>query len=57
MNLILLQEGYNTAIIPPVIRPDYINALEIAHTDDRLFIELIAGAVRETQKDYLRLFA
>ncbi len=56
MNLILLQEGYNIAIIPPVLRSDYVQALEKAHTDDKPFIDLIARMVRETQKDYLRLF-
>lgn len=56
MSLILLREGYNIAIIPPVMRPQYITALEKAHEDDRDFIELICTAVKETQKDYLRLF-
>lgn len=56
MNLILLQESYNIAIIPPVVRGEYIDALEKAHVDDRDFIYLIARMVRETQKDYLRLF-
>lgn len=55
MNLILLQKGYCIAIIPPILRRDYINALEKAHTDDKYFREFIARAVRETQKDYLRL--
>jgi Fic family protein len=56
MNLILLQEGYTIAIIPPVLRPEYIQTLEKAHEDERNFIQFIARAVRETQKDYLRLF-
>lgn len=56
MNLILLQEGYNIAIIPPVLRQDYIRALEEAHRSDRPFIELVARAVKETQQDHLRLF-
>ena len=55
MNLIFLQKGYSIAIIPPILRGNYIQALEKAHTDDKAFIEFIAGAVRETQKDYLRL--
>ena len=56
MNLILLQEGYNIAIISPVNGPAYIAALEKAHTDDSDFITLIAGCVEETQKNYIRLF-
>jgi|SRR3989339_81625 len=55
MNLILLQKGYCIAIIPPILRRDYIQALEKARTDDKDFREFIAGAVREAQKDYLRL--
>lgn len=56
MNLVLLQEGYDIAIIPPVVRQEYIQTLEKAHTDDKDFIDLIARMVRETQKDYSRLF-
>ncbi len=55
MNLILLQKGYCIAIIPPILRRDYINALEKAHTNDSEFREFIARAVRESQRDYLRL--
>ena len=56
MNLILLQEGFTITIIPPVVRPEYLQTLEKAHTSDNSFIELIARMVRETQKDFLRLF-
>ncbi len=56
MNLILLQDGYNIAIIPPVLRSEYVQALEKAHTDDKDFMDLIARMIRESQKDYLRLF-
>lgn len=55
MNLVLLQEGYNIAIIPPILRNEYIRCLEKAHTDDSDFVQLIAKMVRETQRDYLRL--
>ncbi len=56
MNLILLQEGYTLAIIPPVLRAEYIRCLEKAHTDDTDFVRFIAEMVKESQKDYLRLF-
>jgi len=56
MNLILLQAGFTITIIPPVVRPDYLQTLEKAHTSDIDFIKLIARMVRETQKDFLRLF-
>jgi Fic family protein len=55
MNLVLLQKGYCIALIPPILRRDYIQGLEKAHTDDKDFREFIAKIVRETQKDYLRL--
>ena len=55
MNLVLLQEGYSIAIIPPVLRNEYITLLEKAHKDDCDFVEFIAQRVKETQKDYLRL--
>ncbi len=56
MNLLLLQENYTIAIIPPITRREYIDALEHAHIDNKDFIHFIARMVRETQKDYLRLF-
>ncbi len=55
MNLILLQEGYNIALIPPVLRADYIASLEAAHNNDEEFLTLICKCVFETQKDYLRM--
>jgi len=55
MNLVLLQKGYCIAIIYPILRQDYVRALEKAHTDDKEFIRFIAKTVRETQQDYLRL--
>jgi len=56
MNLALLQAGYTIAIIPPIMRSTYIGALEKAHENDHDFIMFIAHMVKETQKDYLRLF-
>ena len=55
MNLFLLQEGYNIALIPPVLRADYISSLEAAHENDEVFLTLICRCVYETQKDYLRM--
>jgi Fic family protein len=56
MNLILLQEGYTIAIIPPDLRKDYVAALEKAHESDKDFREFIALRVRDTQEKYLRIF-
>ena len=55
MNVALMQAGYIIAIIPPLKRVEYINALEKAHKDDADFIELLASCVYETQKDLLRM--
>ena len=55
MNLCLLRQGYTMAIIPPVLRGDYIALLEKAHVDDSGFVQSIAERVEETQKDLLRL--
>jgi len=55
MNLCLLRHGYTLAIIPPVLRAEYIDVLERAHTDDAPFLAFIAERVLETQKDILRL--
>lgn len=43
------------AIIPPLLRGDYINLLELAHKDDRPFINFIAERVLETEKDIMSL--
>ncbi len=56
MNLTLLQEGYLPAIIPPILRAEYIRLLEEAHKRDEAFVMFIGEMIRETQKDYLRIF-
>lgn len=55
MNLALLRQGYTIAVIPPVLRGEYIHALETAHTDAGVFFRFISGRVQETQKELLRL--
>lgn len=55
MNLALMKNNYTIAIIPPVLRMDYIRLLEKSWEDDTEFCEFIAERVKETQKDYLRL--
>ena len=57
MNLCLLRHGYTLAIVPPVLRAEYIALLERAHTDDAPFEAFIAERVLETQKDILRMLA
>ncbi len=55
MNLCLLRQGYTLAIVPPVLRVEYIQLLEKAHTDDVPFVEFIAERILETQKDIIRM--
>lgn len=55
MNTALIQSGYLLAIIPQVLRNDYIKLLEEAHKNDRPFIEFIASRVLETEKELIRL--
>ena len=56
MNLSLMRNDYNIAIIPAVTRSEYISALEQAHNDGNVFVSFIADRVIMTQLDILRLF-
>ena len=56
MNLALIQDGYLPAVIPPVLRMDYISLLERAHRHEQDFLEFIAERELESQKEILRLF-
>jgi Fic family protein len=55
MNTALIQDGYMMAVVPPILRQEYISLLELAHTDDRPFMDFIAERVLETEKDVMRL--
>lgn len=56
MNLALLQAGYNITVIPPVVRADYIRALQYSnHRNFTPFINFISEMVFEAQKEYLRI--
>ncbi|WNY22766.1 hypothetical protein MmiHf6_00510 [Methanimicrococcus hongohii] len=56
MNLSLLRNKYSIALIPAILRSEYIRTLETAHINDVPFKEFIADRVIETQNDLLRLF-
>ncbi|MPN45200.1 hypothetical protein SDC9_192767 [bioreactor metagenome] len=60
MNLILINKGYCVVSIPPVLRHEYIEALQISQRETNPSIEpfnqLIAECELEAQKDYLRMF-
>jgi Fic family protein len=56
MNLALLQAGYPIAIIPPILRREYLDTLNKTHKGDhRSFINFITGVCYESAKEYLRL--
>ena len=58
MNLALLQDGYPIAIIPPILRANYLDALRKSQEtprDDRPFFDFIASVCYESAKEYLRL--
>ena len=56
MNLTLLQAGYNITVIPPIVRADYIRALQDSnHENFTPFINFISEMVFEAQKEYLRI--
>lgn len=60
MNLILVNRGYCIVSIPPVLRHDYITALQQAQRSrapsDAAFIKLICECELEAQRDYCRMF-
>jgi Fic family protein len=55
MNTTLIQDGYLLAIIPPVLRLEYVTLLEQAHENDLPFREFIARSVLESEKEIMRL--
>jgi len=56
MNLALMRNDYNIAIIPAITRSEYVSALEQSHSDESIFQQFIADRVIMTQLDILRLF-
>lgn len=57
MNLALMQAGYPVTLIPPVLRGEYLAALQASNAgDNQPFINLLSNMVYEAQKDYQRLF-
>lgn len=60
MNLILINKGYCVVSIPPILRHDYITALQQAQRSkapsDSAFIKLICECELEAQRDYCRMF-
>jgi len=61
MNLALIQGGYTPAVIPPILRPDYLNAIRSyqkrgsGSEAENVFCEFIAERVYESQKEIARM--
>lgn len=56
MNLALMQAGYPITIIPPLVRGEYISALQASNNGtNQPFINLLSNMVWEAQREYLRL--
>ena len=55
MNLALLRNAYTIAIIPPILRSEYIASLEKAHTEEKEFIDFITQRVIQTQLELIRI--
>ena len=57
MNLALLQDRYQIAVIPPVCRADYLSAIQRYQKrgDSGPFVKLIAERVEESEKEIMRL--
>ncbi len=55
MNTVLIQDGYLLALIPPVLRHEYVEFLERAHRDDKPFEQFIAERIIESEKEIMRL--
>lgn len=58
MNLALLQSKYNIVVIPPIVRADYISALQETNKGNNTdFINFISEMVLESQKEYLKIIS
>lgn len=56
MNLALLQSGYNIVSISPVVRSDYIRALQDTNSGNFIpFVNFISEMTLEAQKEYLKI--
>lgn len=55
MNTALIQDGYMLAVIPPILRAEYVQLLEKAHSDDKPFVSFIGDRVFESEKEIMRL--
>jgi len=55
MNLILINHGYQIISIPPILRAEYISALEASRRGGNAFTTFIAELEIEAQKEFCRM--
>ncbi len=55
LNLALIRGEYTIALIPAILRHEYVQSLEISHKNPNVFIDFIAERIIATQLDLLRL--
>ena len=58
MNASLIQDGYMLAVVPPILRLDYLSAIRAyqRNEDAAPFCDFIAARVLESEKEIMRLF-
>ena len=57
MNLALMRGEYTIALIPAILRHEYVQSLEMSHDTPQVFVDFIAERIIATQMDLLRLLA
>ncbi len=55
LNLALIRGEYTIALIPSVLRHEYVQSLELSHKTPNVFVDFIVSRIIETQRDLLRL--
>ena len=55
LNLALIRGEYTIALIPAILRHEYVQSLEMSHKNPEVFVDFIAERIIATQMDLLRL--
>lgn len=55
LNLALIRGEYTIALIPTILRHEYVQSLEMSHKSPSVFVDFIAERIIATQMDLLRL--
>ncbi len=55
LNLALIRREYTIALIPAILRHEYVQSLEMSHKNPQVFVDFIAERIIATQMDLLRL--